>query len=656
MGNFKISNTTTNTPVANMWGATWNIVDDAAAGNNGTSGSTWQLVFGSASTDMWLRSITNAGNWSDYAKFVTNKNYTDYTVTKTGSGASGSWGISVTGSSASCTGNAATATTLQTGRSLWGNNFTGAANVTGTLTVQANAGMVIQAQATPWPYIRFDTRASDSGASYETVTKDTWCQLYVQVPAKSGSTYYKTRFFFRQYSKTANTLTRLGYYEDYYLPETNDGRTTNAGFNILTSKDLSFSITGSSGSCTGNAATATALSNIVSDQSASNVSGALQAFWNAKKSTMPRNQLISFTSSHSGRAMHMGYFISGYDSSPYGGFFTAYYNTPYYSYAYNGTFNCIELVRNNGGSYGISVTGSSGSCSGNAATATTASACSGNSATASKMGEAASWLYFHRSNEVNFGGTYNSNANIYFGYRATDSRAKPTDYYFGSDNGTANLHCNRLFAVSATDAAGNAANAVALVVGGIQTSAHIEMDSNEIIAKSNGTTKVSLWFNDSAEVTADGKVKNAVWNDYAEYRQTDIIDPGYCVATQEDGTMHITNSHMHPGARIVSDTFGHAIGMSDTAKTPIAVAGRVLVYPYQNRNNYHIGDCVCATYDGKVDIMTREEIKEYPDRIIGIVDEIPSYEYWEQSYTFYKTKEKIKSQIKVNGRIWIYVK
>lgn len=37
-------------------------------------------------------------------------NYTSYTVTKTGGGASGTWGISVTGSSASCTGNSATAT------------------------------------------------------------------------------------------------------------------------------------------------------------------------------------------------------------------------------------------------------------------------------------------------------------------------------------------------------------------------------------------------------------------------------------------------------------------------------------------------------------------------------------------------------------------
>jgi len=36
-------------------------------------------------------------------------NYTNYAPTKTGSGASGTWGINITGSSASCTGNAARA-------------------------------------------------------------------------------------------------------------------------------------------------------------------------------------------------------------------------------------------------------------------------------------------------------------------------------------------------------------------------------------------------------------------------------------------------------------------------------------------------------------------------------------------------------------------
>jgi hypothetical protein len=42
--------------------------------------------------------------------------------------------------------------------------------------------------------------------------------------------------------------------------------------------------------------------------------------------------------------------------------------------------------------------------------------------------------------------------------------------------------------------------------------------------------------------------------------------------------------------------------------------------------------------------MTRDEIKEYPDRIIGIVSEIPTYETWGTN------------NIKVNGRIWIRVK
>jgi len=98
------------------------------------------------------------------------------------------------------------------------------------------------------------------------------------------------------------------------------------------------------------------------------------------------------------------------------------------------------------GSWGISVTG--------------------NAATASKVGEATSWLYFHNSNEVNFGGTGTSTT-IYFGYRATDSRGKPTDFVFGSGTGTANVKA--------------------------------------------------------------AKVYGAVWNDYAEYRIVETIEPGRVV-------------------------------------------------------------------------------------------------------------------------------
>ena len=44
-----------------------------------------------------------------------------------------------------------------------------------------------------------------------------------------------------------------------------------------------------------------------------------------------------------------------------------------------------------------------------------------------------------------------------------------------------------------------------------------------------------------------------------------------------------------------------------------------------------------------VDIMSRREIRKYPDRIIGIVSEIPDYEKWE-------------GKVDVNGRIWVYVR
>jgi hypothetical protein len=50
--------------------------------------------------------------------------------TRTGGDASGTWGISITGSAASATGNAGTATTLQTARTINGTSFNGSANIT----------------------------------------------------------------------------------------------------------------------------------------------------------------------------------------------------------------------------------------------------------------------------------------------------------------------------------------------------------------------------------------------------------------------------------------------------------------------------------------------------------------------------------------------
>lgn len=141
------------------------------------------------------------------------------------------------------------------------------------------------------------------------------------------------------------------------------------------------------------------------------------------------------------------------------------------------------------------------------------------------------------------------------------------------------------------------------------------------------------------------KVYGAVWNDYAEYREgTEEFEAGRVVCENGDDTLSLATERLQPGANIVSDTFGFAIGETDAAKTPLAVSGRVLAYTYEDRETYKPGDAVCAAPNGTVSKMTREEIREYPERIIGTVSAIPSYEVWGEN------------NIPVNGRIWIKVK
>jgi hypothetical protein len=141
------------------------------------------------------------------------------------------------------------------------------------------------------------------------------------------------------------------------------------------------------------------------------------------------------------------------------------------------------------------------------------------------------------------------------------------------------------------------------------------------------------------------KVYGAVWNDYAEYRtQKESVEPGYCVTSNDKGQVSKTTRKYQVCDGIVSDTFGFAIGETEECKTPLAVSGRVLAYCEGNRYDYHAGDTVCAGPNGKVVKMTREEVREWPDRIVGTVSEIPEYETWGTG------------NVKVNGRIWIKVK
>lgn len=165
-------------------------------------------------------------------------------------------------------------------------------------------------------------------------------------------------------------------------------------------------------------------------------------------------------------------------------------------------------------------------------------------------------------------------------------------------------------------------------------------DRSQNLVLGNGNTKKD---GDNGVLVAT-KVRGAVFNDYAEYRESLVKEPGRCVIETGYGDLELSTKRLQLGGNIISDTFGFSIGETDKAETPIAVCGRVLAYPYENRYKFTAGAAVCSGPNGTVSLMTREEIREWPDAIIGYVSEIPEYKEWGTD------------KIQVNNRIWIKIK
>ena len=161
-------------------------------------------------------------------------------------------------------------------------------------------------------------------------------------------------------------------------------------------------------------------------------------------------------------------------------------------------------------------------------------------------------------------------------------------------------------------------------------------DSNYSSNNNTGYTQIRL--------EPSGVLYGAAWNDYAEFRESEIIEPGRVVIETGNGDLILSTERLQAGANVISDTFGFAIGETEDCRCPIAVSGRVLVYPNEDRESYKAGEPVCSGPNGTVSKMTREEVRDYPDRIVGTVSEIPNYEVWGQN------------NVKVNNRIWIKVK
>ena len=156
---------------------------------------------------------------------------------------------------------------------------------------------------------------------------------------------------------------------------------------------------------------------------------------------------------------------------------------------------------------------------------------------------------------------------------------------------------------------------------------------------------MTVTINTRTGVLRGNKLWGAVWNDYAEFREGDTVESGRCVIEVGNDTLITSTERMMPGANITSDTFGFAIGETEQAKTPIAVSGRVLAYPYESREEFkkNIGRPVCSGPNGTVSIMTDEEYRNKGYCAIGTISAVPDYEEWGTG------------KVKVNGRVWIKV-
>ena len=189
-----------------------------------------------AVNEMLFYTSNGSGYTSAWTRVLTHRNYTNYTVTKTGGGASGTWGISITG-------NAATATTAQylasNSRMDYGWNGLNYFNINGT------AGTAVKANNTPttawWHILRFN-HANSFGYYTD-----------LAVPFNANSLYYKRvaagalangkwvrildELNYTSYVNPANFVTSLGT-NGNYVTWTKNGTTNNLTVPFATTSNV----------------------------------------------------------------------------------------------------------------------------------------------------------------------------------------------------------------------------------------------------------------------------------------------------------------------------------------------------------------------------------------------------------------------------------
>lgn len=216
---------------------------------------------------IWVKEYYSA--WGAWAKLIHSLNYTDYTVTKTGSGASGTWGISISGSAPKLT----TARKISLGTSVTGSaSFDGSSDITIAVSAPTTVGGTIPYAGSDVSSVTVLTDFSKYRSYLGSTTIDgTWYNI-ISVRHRNGASDGTSYGFYLQ-SKLTSTGNLI--WNKQYGASSWQGERTILDSSNYTSYTVKKDGTGASGtwgiSITGNASTATSATKATQDGNGSTI-------------------------------------------------------------------------------------------------------------------------------------------------------------------------------------------------------------------------------------------------------------------------------------------------------------------------------------------------------------------------------------------------
>ena len=534
-----------------------------------------QLVISSASgqaspVHAYIRRLTSTPSWSNWSTLLDNNNYTTYTVKKDGTGATGTWGISITG-------NATTATTLETARTIQTNlastssaSFNGSVNITPgiTGTLGVGNGGTGKTSWTQWGILY---------ASATTTLANTAAGADGNILIGKGSAAPIW------YAGTVLTGTAAANYKTAFAGTTDSTSSTTGGVTVAGGIGIAKNATVNGGIGKDNVYIAYPGGGTYGASSASTVTGALCiTLPQLNSSTMVQFKvhILNYNTSE-----NITYNIQGYTNSSWS-------YTSAYSEGINGTHSDLKVTFMDDGSKKVILIGET-------------------TTTWSYPKVAITDVVFGHSSNNTFA-KWGSGWSISFITTLPTASGTTVTKNAGTIYKMADI---KVRMVSST----SKAYVLATTTAPTSSNQDVTAVANTAIYTQSGVLYGAAW-NDYAEFRKDNE------------EEKDIQQPGRCVREVGDGTLALTTKRLERGCEIISDTFGFSIGQDEDNgyTTPIASSGRVLAYLYEDRDyaSNYIGWPVCSGPDGTVSIMTEEEEEKYPSRIIGTISEIPDYEYW----------------------------